>query len=265
MLVLIMKVLYTYTLMSVGFMDLESFMKKIIMTTAGVILTAFMLWFSLINNFNIGILIPMVIGIIIAVWCYLPENSIIKWLKRLFAIFMAVLVAFMLFIAIMSRTNSAEFDEDAVIVLGCGLHGSVPSGNLVDRLNAAYDYYSKNPDAVIVVSGGQGPQEKCTEAEAMSNYLIEMGIPKNRIVMEDKATSTNENYRFSKEILDNILEENYEVVYITNSFHSYRAGELAKINGLNAKAYNARTKFSSLIPNYCREVFAVIQLWIFGK
>ena len=240
-------------------------MKKKIMTGAGLIIIAFMLWFSVINNFNIGILVPMIIGIIIAIWCYLPDNRIIKWLKILFMAFVTVLVLLMAFVGIMAHSNSAEFDEEAVIVLGCGLHGTVPSGNLVDRLNKAVEYHGKNPDAVIIVSGGQGPQEECTEAEAMYKYLVENGVPDNIIIEESKATSTNENYRFSKEILDDIFGEGYEVVYITNSFHSYRAGELARLNGLNAKAYNARTKFSSLIPNYCREVFAVIQLWVFGK
>lgn len=240
-------------------------MKKKIMTAMGLILTAFMMCFSLINNFNIGILVPMIIGVIIAIWCYLPDNSVIKWLKRLFITFITVLVLLMAFVGIMAHTNSAEFDEEAVIVLGCGLHGTVPSGNLVDRLNKAVEYHSKNPNAAIIVSGGQGPQEGCTEAEAMYKYLTESGVPDDIIIQETQSTSTNENYKYSKKILDDIFGKDYEVVYITNSFHSYRAGELARINGLNAKAYNARTKFSSLIPNYCREVFAVIQLWVFGR
>ena len=240
-------------------------MKKIIMTVVGAGLAVFMFFCALINNFNIGIFIPMAAGIIIALWCYLPDNKIIKWGKRLFADGGTVFVAFMLFIGVMAQTNSAEFNEDALIVLGCGLRGSVPSGNLADRLDAAIDYNSKNPEALIVVSGGQGPQEDCTEAEAMYKYLVERGVPAESILMEDRATSTNENYRFSKEILDEKLGENYNVVYITNSFHSYRAGELAKLNGLDARAYNARTSIPSLLPNYAREVLAVIQLWVFGR
>lgn len=240
-------------------------MKKSITTAVGLILAGFMVWFSLINNFNIGIFIPMAAGLIIALWYHLPENNVIKWLKRLFIAGGVVFAAFMLFIGAMARVNSADFDEEAVIVLGCGLHGDTPSSNLIDRLTAAIDYSSKNTDAVIVVSGGQGPQEDCTETEAMYKYLVEKGVPSERIIMEDKATSTNENYRFSKEILDGIFGDDYEVVYITNSFHSYRAGKLAELNGLNAKAYNARTKLSSVIPNYCREVLAVIQLWVFGR
>lgn len=240
-------------------------MKKIIMTVLGAGLAVFMFFCALINNFNIGIFIPMAAGIIIAVWCYLPDNKIIRWGKRLFAVGGTIFVAFMVFIGVMAQTNSAEFNEDALIVLGCGLRGSVPSGNLADRLDAAIDYNSKNPHALIVVSGGQGPQEDCTEAEAMYKYLVERGVPAESILMEDRATSTNENYKFSKEILDEKLGENYNVVYITNSFHSYRAGELAKLNRLDARAYNARTSIPSLLPNYSREVLAVIQLWVFGR
>lgn len=240
-------------------------MKKIILNVIGGVLTIYSLICSLINNFNIGTIIPTVAGIIICIWCYLPDNMIVKWLKRFFIVGGTVFVVFMCFIGVMAQTNSAEFDEDAVIVLGCGLHGSVPSGNLADRLDTAIDYYIKNSDALIVVSGGQGPQEDCTEAEAMYKYLVEKGIPSEKVIIEDKATSTNENYRYSKEILDSILGQEYETVYITNSFHSYRAGELAKLNGLNSRAYNAKTKIQSLIPNYCREVLAVIQLWVFGR
>ncbi len=240
-------------------------MKKIIMTAIGILLAGFMLCYAFFNNFNIGVFIPMAAGIIIAVWCYLPDKKIIKWGKRLFALGCTLFVAFMVFIGVMAQANSAEFNEEAVIVLGCGLHGSVPSRNLADRLDAAIDYNSKNPNALIVVSGGQGPQEDCTEAEAMYKYLAERGISEDIILMEDKATSTNENYKFSKAILDEILGENYTVVYITNSFHSYRAGELAKLNGLDARAYNAGTSIPSLLPNYAREVLAVIQLWVFGR
>lgn len=240
-------------------------MKKISMTALGLCLMGYMLCFAVVNNFNIGVIIPMAAGAVIAIWCYLPDNKIIKWGKRLFAFGGTVFAAFMLFIGMMAQTNSAEFDEDALIVLGCGLHGSVPSGNLADRLDTAIEYNGKNPKALIVVSGGQGPQEDCTEAEAMYKYLVERNVPAESILMEDKAESTNENYKFSKVILDKSLGSDYKVVYITNSFHSYRAGELAKLNGLNARAYNARTRIPSLIPNYSREVLAVIQLWVFGR
>lgn len=240
-------------------------MKKIITTVFGIFLVIYMLGFALFNNFNIGILIPMIFGVIVSLWCYLPSNNIIKWLKRLFILGSMIFISLMLFIAVMSNVNAPSYTEDAVIVLGCGLHGSIPSRNLADRLDAAIEYSKKNPNALIVVSGGQGPQEDCSEAEAMRKYLIDKGINKYKIIEENKSTSTNENYLFSKAILDKILGSEYKIAYVTNSFHSYRAGELAKINGLNSRAYNAKTKIESLIPNYAREVLAVIQLWVFGR
>ena len=240
-------------------------MKRIIMTFIGLLIAVYMAGFAFFNNFNIGVVIPFAAGIVIAVWCYLPDNKVIKWCKKLFAAGGMLFVASMVLIGVMAQTNSAEFNEEAVIVLGCGLHGDKPSLNLADRLDKAVEYHSKNPDALIVVSGGQGPQEDITEAEAMYKYLVGKNVPAESIIMEDKATSTNENYRFSKEMLDERLGEDYTVVYITNSFHSYRAGELAKINGLDARAYNAKTRLPSLVPNYSREVLAVIQLMLFGK
>lgn len=241
------------------------FMKKAVMTTIGIFIVILMLIFAFTNNFNVGVIIPMAFGVVIALWCYVPDNNIVKVLKRVFAVGSAVFIIFMVLIGFMAQTNAAEFNEDAVIVLGCGLHGSIPSKNLADRLEKAVEYSEKNENAIIVVSGGQGPQEDCTEAEAMYKYLVNKGIDKNKIIMEDRATSTNENYKYSKEILDGLLGENYKTVYITNSFHSYRAGRLAELNGIDANAYSAGTSIPSLIPNYCREVLAVIQLWIFNK
>ncbi len=46
------------------------------------------------------------------------------------------------------------------------------------RLEAAIAYYERNPKVLLVVSGGQGPQEDISEALAMERYLIERGIPR---------------------------------------------------------------------------------------
>ena len=100
----------------------------------------------------------------------------------------------------------------------------------------------------------------------MYNYLVERGIPSDSILVEDKATSTNENYRYSKEILDDYFKgQPYRCVYVTNRFHCYRAGRLAEINGLEAVGLGAPIGISAAIPSYMREVPAVFQLWIFNK
>lgn len=169
------------------------------------------------------------------------------------------------FIAVNGISNRGDFSEDALIVLGCGLHGSTPSANLKDRLDTAVKYYASNPSAVIVVSGGQGPQEDIPEAKAMYDYLVKYGVPEDNIYMEDKSSSTDENFRFSKKILDDVLGDDYSTAFITNDFHIYRAGCIAKLNGLNPSGYGAHTEVFSIFPNYLRESVAVVKLWVTGR
>lgn len=66
--------------------------------------------------------------------------------------------------------------QSTVVVLGCKVNGKNPSLMLRKRLEAAYDYLSKNPGVPCIVSGGQGPNEGISEAQCMYNYLTERGI-----------------------------------------------------------------------------------------
>jgi hypothetical protein len=101
------------------------------------------------------------------------------------------------------ETVSSDEKADFILVLGCGIF---PDGSLTqtlqNRLDAALEYYNQHPDAVFVVSGGQGPKEPVPEATAMKNYLMSKGIPEEKILTESKSTSTNENMKFSKQIIE---------------------------------------------------------------
>jgi len=168
-----------------------------------------------------------------------------------------------IFIAVVGNIDTATFEEDAVIILGAGIRGDMISLPLAYRLNKGIEYINKNPNAVIVVTGGQGPQESITEALAMEKYLISKGIPKNKIIKEEKATSTYENFKFSKLLLDDYFKKPYKVTYITNDFHIYRAGQLAKIAGIDATSYGAELQWYAVPTTYLREFLAVLKLWVF--
>lgn len=239
-------------------------MKKTI-SAIGILIVIYMVCLFININFNTGIMLGFFIGLGLAIIPILPYNIFFNGIRALFVICICFFTAMSIFIAAMGVAERTDYSEDALIVLGCGLHGSELSRNLKDRLDAALEYYKKNPSAVIVVSGGQGPQEDITEASAMCSYLTTNGIPSESIFLEDKATSTNENFKLSKEILDKILGDDYSVCYVTNDFHIYRAGRLAQLNGLNAKGCGAATEFFSILPNYLRESLAVMQLWVFGR
>ena len=83
-------------------------------------------------------------------------------------------------------------DLDYIIVLGAQMKPGGPSVVLKFRLDAAYDYLTANEDTLCVVSGGQGSNEPCSEAEGMYAYLVERGIAPERILMEDQSTDTSE-------------------------------------------------------------------------
>lgn len=231
----------------------------------GVLIIIYILCLIPLNNFNIGILLGLIIGSIFIFLSILPHNKFSTLLKSILAVMLAFFIFMTSFIAVQSVSHEPDFSEDALIVLGCALHGDRLSYNLKDRLYTAIEYYHKNPSAKIVVSGGQGPQEKMPEAEAMYNYLVANGVPTNNIYKECNSTSTNENFKFSKQILDKELGSDYTITYITNDFHIYRAGKIAQLHGLEATGYPAPTYIHTIVLNYLRESLAVIQLWVFNK
>ena len=98
-----------------------------------------------------------------------------------------------------------EQQADAVIVLGAAVHGDRVTWVLSNRLDAAIAYLEAHPDAIAVVSGGQGAGETVTEGSAMRKYLLEHGIAEDRVIAEERATNTTENFLFSKALIDEAL------------------------------------------------------------
>ena len=173
-------------------------------------------------------------------------------------------ILFAAFLPIYGSIDTVDHKEDAMIVLGAGLNGEEPSRALAFRLDAAYDYAMKNPSAIIVVSGGQGKNEVIPESLAMKRYLLKKGIAEERIIEENKSTSTKENLAFSKAILDETLGNDYRTVIITNDYHILRAESLAKKAGFSQISHTSgRTPLSIFIPCTLRECAAVIYYFLF--
>jgi uncharacterized SAM-binding protein YcdF (DUF218 family) len=142
----------------------------------------------------------------------------------------------------LARYRRAEF----VIVLGSGLidGGRVPpllAGRL-ERGRAVYQRLSRRrgADPVLIVSGGKGSDEQITEAEAMARYLIERGFPADRVVLEDRSTSTEENIAFSQAIMEQ-LRPGARCVIVTSSYHALRAGIIARQAGVRGQVASAPT------------------------
>lgn len=158
---------------------------------------------------------------------------------------------------IKSINDYPQNKNSTVIVLGCRVKGDRPTLMLKRRLDSAYEYLSGNPDTFVIVSGGKGNDEIMSEAECMRDYLCEKGISSDRIIMEDKSSSTYENLEFSK----SIIEENNlcsDIVIVTDGYHQLRAEMIAKrLDYENISNISAPTS-PWLVPTYwVREWFGV--------
>ena len=139
-------------------------------------------------------------------------------------------------------------DKDFIIVLGCGIRkdGSptpILRGRLERALGFAREQEAETGKAPgFVVSGGQGPDEVVSEAEAMGAYLEAQGVPSSRILREDKSTDTAENMRFSKEKIM-ALGKDGKIAYATTNYHVFRAGLKARRVKMRAVGMGSDTKW----------------------
>ncbi|MDD3184054.1 MAG: YdcF family protein [Anaerostipes sp.] len=87
------------------------------------------------------------------------------------------------------------------------------------------DEATASADMILVVENGN---------------LLEQGIPENRILKEDRSTTTRENLIFSKKIMEERTKDYYCVI-ATNNFHVLRAAIFAKVQGLNGEVIGGKT------------------------
>lgn len=179
------------------------------------------------------------------------------WKVSIFILWIALMVGFIETGFIVNASRNAPTEESTVIVLGCRVVGNNPSTMLKARLDAAYDYLIANPNAPVIVCGGQGEDEEISEAQCMYDYLVAKGIVPERIYIEDESTSTRENIAFAKAIIEE--EELYENVAIaTNDYHELRASLVADREGLESSAISAKTQWHLLPKHYVRELVGVL-------
>ena len=163
----------------------------------------------------------------------------------------------------------AVAEDTPAVVLGCHVKDGRPSRILGERIDAAYEYLSSHPQAIAVLSGGQGEDEAISEAECMYRELTARGIDGSRLYKEESSVNTPTNLRHSREILEEVLgadsawTEDHEIALITSEFHCYRGCLHAKQEGLSPVAYASKTAMPYVIPFYLREIVAVVYTWFF--
>ena len=189
------------------------------------------------------------------------------------ALIAALLLGFSLFTVPETMVVRGSFADEsdapvsAVIVLGAGVNGETPSLTLRTRIDAAAAYLEEHPDVPVVLSGGQGPGEAITEAECMRRALVRRGVDESRLYPEERSTSTQENLRYSRAILEELgVDPAQRVAIVTSDFHLCRArlmwgGDTAAVPAhLPSALY-----FQCLTVNYfIREAFGLAAYFVYG-
>ena len=242
------------------------------------------------ESFSLGNLLPMIVAIglvlfevLLFVFAIYVNNPWINLLYFLVTIFFGYTVSlfFFYFVTSVLYNHFPLFGKvDYIIVLGAGLiDGERVTPLLASRIDAGVALFNKQKqkkgsEPTIILSGGQGQDEKISEAQAMFNYITEKEYELGQVLLEEKSTNTNENLQFSETLIyqkDNIKNLNKKnIVVASNNYHVLRAGKLASKLGIFTRAVGSKTKLYYLPTAFIREYIGYLALtkkrhiWFFG-
>ncbi len=183
----------------------------------------------------------------------------------LYALALVLLLSVFAFILaeLKAHKGSAKGKKDFLLILGCRVRGDEAEETLRMRAEKAAEYLKEYPDTVAIACGGiVHDDQNISEAQAIEEILVSKGIEKERIIREDKSTTTVENFKNAKKIIG---DENCSLALLSSDFHLMRANLIAKKAGLDCQTVSAPSPKKEKAKNYIREFFALIIFIIGGK
>lgn len=217
-------------------------------------------------------LLTLILGLgLILLWIITllgPAKYLPKWLNALLTVapimggYLGLIMYNFLVNLLLYQFVPRRYQQNYLIVLGAGLiDGEVVTPLLASRINRAIQFAQKQaakgrPFPKLIMSGGQGPNEKISEAQAMTNYAISRGIDPKNILLEDRSTNTYQNMLYSKEIAaKDFGSEDFKAKFFSNNYHIYRAAIFAHQVGLKADGVGSYTR-PYFLPNAVIREFA---------
>lgn len=184
------------------------------------------------------------------------------WLGAILTAYFAFTFSALVLYSLLYKLMPKNLNCDYIIVNGCALvDGERVSPMLKRRVDKAVEVYKKaGSTAKLVLSGGKGDDEMLSEADAMKNYLIETGFDENAIVLEDKSTTTYENLRNVRDMLD-AYGAKHSYIFVTSDYHVFRTGLFARKLGMNAHGVGCKTPAYYWASAFIREYVAVMVMF----
>ncbi|EGK08925.1 protein of hypothetical function DUF218 [Desmospora sp. 8437] len=149
--------------------------------------------------------------------------------------------------------------RQGAIVLGTALEDHRPSPALQERMDQALKLYQRGLAPILILSGGS-PRGTTPEARVMKEYLVERGVRKRDLILEDRSTNTAENLVRSGELL---LSHGIRDVYlVTHDFHMYRALRCARRAQLSVTPAPVATRSLWIPYHKARECLALVKDYV---
>lgn len=150
---------------------------------------------------------------------------------------------------------------DYAVVLGANMKTDGTASRIMrQRLRAAMEFMERNPDAMVILSGGKGEDEPISEASCMYKTIVDMGADPERLLLEENSFDTRDNLMFSWDIIESRGGTEKAVAVITSEFHERRAAYIGRTLGIETCAVPAHTDQWFYRVNYTlREVFAFVK------
>ena len=143
----------------------------------------------------------------------------IGWILRTVIVLLSAVIIFFCGKVIAGSLINTAGQADYAIILGLALENGEPAPDLLRRLSTASKYLEKYPEARLILTGGNADESGQTEAAVMRDVLTQRGVPEDKLILEDQAQTTKENFRNIAEIIS--AEE--PVVMISSNYHMDRA------------------------------------------
>lgn len=183
-------------------------------------------------------------------------KKLLKWT----ALLLAAVTLYSLLCAL-SIVRYAERDEaapaDCIIVLGAGTNGKIPNAVFRERLHHAVTLYEGGYADIILLTGGYSPGNEHSDAWIAGQYLLELGIPEDAILLEERSTITQENLQFAKEIMES--EGFSTCILVSDPLHMKRSMMMAKDYEIEAYSSPSPTTryqtWKTKLPFLARETF----------
>ena len=152
----------------------------------------------------------------------------------LFGFFLLILFSNSFFYSLINSKwdiKSGEFEEyyDYGILMGGMIGLNSTSDNIQflknnDRLLNTIELYKKGKIKNILITGASGSlTSNMKESQLIKKFLLRIGIPKKRIIIEDKSMNTHENAIYCQKVIKQLHpDNNVRCLAITSSYHMRR-------------------------------------------